>query len=134
MKYMQAVLVVYTTSSCSKHHGNQYQFSKFERVELGGNGLREPELSPKQLSRQKREVMVRKLSQGRQEEIAEMEKKLSGATLDEVEEVASHIPFVREGAVSEVARKLSEGNAGETEGTKLQIARFNTFYTTSAMF
>lgn len=68
IKYINLVLVIYTAVSCSLHYGNQYRFSKYERVELAGNGLRDPELSPKQLSRQKRDVMVRKLSQGRKEE------------------------------------------------------------------
>lgn len=62
--------------------------------------------------------------------IAEMEKKLKSATIEEVQEVASHVSFAREGEVSEVARKLSAGNAGETEGTKLQLARINMYYMT----
>jgi hypothetical protein len=107
---------------------HQYKFSRFERGEIIGHGKKRGELSPKQLLKEKRNVMVRKLSQGRQEEIAEMERKLKSATIEEVEELATHVTFAREGEVSEVARKLSSGKAGEKDNSKLGLARLNMYY------
>jgi len=127
IEYMKAVLVSYTINHCNLHM-HQYKFSRFERVEITGHGNKRRELSAKQLLKEKRNVMVRKLSQGRQEEIAEMERKLKTATIEEVEELATHVTFAREGEVSEVARKLSSGKAGENDNSKLGLARLNMYY------
>ena len=68
-------------------HGMGYQLSKYERQEVikEACGLKNPELSPQQFSREKRKIMVRKLSYGRKDEIQEMVRRLSSGSEELIE-------------------------------------------------
>jgi hypothetical protein len=57
-----------------EEHNNNYQLLRYEHTEEvnEGCGLKDPELSPQKLSREKRKIMLRKLSYGRKDEIQEV--------------------------------------------------------------
>jgi hypothetical protein len=61
--------------TCQEH--NDYQLLRYEHKEdvNEGHGLKTPELSPQKVSREKRNIMLRKLSYGRKDEIQEVVKK-----------------------------------------------------------
>jgi hypothetical protein len=58
-------------------HNNGYQLLRYEHKEdvNEGCGLKTPELSPQKVSREKRKIMLRKLSYGRKDEIQEVVRK-----------------------------------------------------------
>ena len=123
-------LVISSWYNCEEHrHG--YNLSKFEPTEIEGVGLKKAELSPQQFSREKRQIMVRKFSQGRQEEIEEFERKLKNAKEEDLDEVSKRITFGRKEEVNEVARRLSSSKIIKGEDMDLHLARINMYYSES---
>lgn len=123
-------LVISSWYNCEEHrHG--YNLSKFERTEIEGVGLKKAELSPQQFSREKRQIMVRKFSQGRQGEIEEFERKLKNAKEEDLDEVSKRVTFGRKEEVNEVARRLSSSKISKGEDVDLHLARINMYYSES---
>jgi hypothetical protein len=65
------------SSFTCQEHNNGYQLLRYEHKEdvNEGRGLKTPELSPQKVHREKRNIMLRKLSYGRKDEIQEVVKK-----------------------------------------------------------
>jgi hypothetical protein len=65
------------SSFTCQEHNNNYQLLRYEHKEdvNEGCGLKTPELSPQKVSREKRKIMLRKLSYGRKDEIQEVVRK-----------------------------------------------------------
>jgi hypothetical protein len=65
------------SSFTCQEHNNDYQLLRYEHKEdvNEGHGLKTRELSPQKVSREKRNIMLRKLSYGRKDEIQEVVKK-----------------------------------------------------------
>jgi len=123
-------LVISSWYNCEEHRYG-YNLSKFERTEIEGVGLKKAELSPQQFSREKRQIMVRKFSQGRQEEIEEFERKLKNANEEDLDEVSKRVTFGRKEEVNEVARRLSSSKISKGDDMDLHLARINMYYSES---
>lgn len=115
-----------------EYHRYGYYLSKFERTEMEGVGLKDAELSPQQFSREKRQVMVRKFSQGRKEEIDEIERKLTGASKEMIEEVSMRVTSGRKEEVAEVVRRLNSSKPTREGDVDLHLARVNMYYADSS--
>ena len=127
----QAKCIKRSWFNCEEHqHG--YQLSRFEGTEIEGVGLKSAELSPQQFSKEKRKIMVRKISYGRYEEIEEVARKLSNPRKEYIEEISRKLIFGRKEEVVEIARRLSSGQRSRGE-VDLHLARVSMFYSESRM-
>jgi hypothetical protein len=86
-------------------------------------GLKDAELSVQELSQAKREIMVRKISQGRATEIEKFRVTLQNADAKGLEEICQRFEEGKDD-VFKVARKLSSGQRSG-EGIDLQLARLS---------
>jgi len=105
-------------------------FTRIDCTEIEGFGNKKEELSPQQISREKRQIMFRKLSQGRHEDMESFRALLKHADGEEIAQVAKKVKVERKEEVVEVARKLSSSKADGSEGD-LHLARATIFYTES---
>lgn len=117
-----------------EEHRHSYQLSKFEYTEIEGFGLKKTELSTQQFSREKRKIMVRKISQGRKDDIEETKRKLKSAKKEDIDQVSQQLPLGRKEEVSEVARRLSSSTLNRGEDMDLHLARVSMYYSESPMF
>jgi hypothetical protein len=115
--------------TCAKHqHG--YSLSKLEYTELvkEGLGLKDAELSPQQFSREKRKIMVRKISYGRRDMIEDLARRLSSAGKEDIDAFSRSLSFGRKKEVAEVAKRLSCGKENRGEEVDLHLARVSMFF------
>ncbi len=120
-----------STFSCDVHN-HSYKLTIFDRSEMEGFGMKQKELSPQQVSREKRQIMYRKLSQGRQEDIQQFRAQLENADDRKIARVSKQVKVEREEEVSEIARRLSSGKGDSGEGD-LHLARASTYYSESPL-
>jgi hypothetical protein len=108
-------------------HNHTYQVTRYEFTEIEGIGMKEAELSPQQVAREKRKTMVRKFSQGRSEEIEQFKATLQNADDEKIREISNQVKVERKEEVSEVARRLTspKDNAEEVD---LHLARASVYY------
>jgi len=109
-----------------------------------GLGMKEQELSPQQLSREKRKIVVRKLSYGRRGEIRELVRKLIEGKEKDIDEVARKVTFGKEKVnrrlsfgtkenVRKLARRLSMEKGTEDLQLQLHLARMSMYFSESRM-
>jgi hypothetical protein len=116
---------------CSKFrcelHNHTYQITKYEFTEIEGIGMKEAELSPQQVGREKRKTMIRKFSQGRSEEIEQFKATLLTADDEKIRAISNQVKVERKEEVSEVARRLTSPRANAEEGD-LHLALASVYY------
>lgn len=117
-----------------KQHGHTYKLSKFDSAEIEGFGMKKAELSAQQFSREKRKIMVRKISQGRKEDIEETLRKLKDFKKEEIDEVSKQLHIERKEELSELARRLSSSMADKAGEEDLHLARVSMYYSESGLF
>ncbi len=130
----QATTVLRSWFTCAEHqHG--YQLSKFESTEVvkEGLGIKNAELSPQQFSREKRKIMVRKISYGRDDMIKGLARRLSNAEKEDIDAVSRRLSFARKEEVAEVARRLSCGKESMGEDVDLHLARVSMYFSESRL-
>lgn len=125
----QATFVMRSWFNCAEHH-HGCQLSRFDCSELVKEavGLKEAELSPQQFSREKRKIMVRKISYGRNDQIEELARRLSNAKKEDIDAVSRRLSFGRKEEVAEVAKRLSCSKEFRGEEVDLHLARVSMYY------
>jgi len=125
----QATFAMRSWFNCAEHH-QSYQLSRFDYSELvkEGVGLKDAELSPQQFSREKRKIMVRKISYGRNDQIEELARRLSNGKKEEIDAVSRRLSFGRKEEVAEVAKRLSCGKEFRGEEVDLHLAHVSMYY------
>lgn len=114
--------------TCDQHQRG-FSLSRYEYEEetfREGFGLRDEELSPQQVSREKRMIMVRKLSYGRQEEIEEYATRLNIAAKDTSEDYFGPL-LGRERNIVDAARTFTMNKEEFSETMALHLARASLF-------